>query len=312
MIDEIIIKQWMLENNGNILYDTLHPGIFAGYVTFTPERSASALENNTRNRKLKDKTQIPILINAMRSGEWDENIEPISFTKNGVMSNGQHRCEGSVRGNVTFRNLVIYGVSDRSQHYTDRGQTRKLSEDLQIDGFKNTNHLAAIIRVVYRRNVKKLPIKSILNRTIEMSAISDSVLYDFFYDHKDEIVKKERFTAGIYNSVIHLGIPGEIVNILSLEFDRISKNDAECFWERLSSGFTTVENDPIMILRDRLSKNKDNKQNKLSDIILAAFFIKTWNAYMKGETIKSLKFSAGGSNPESFPEIYNPYLEGDG
>jgi len=311
MIDETIIKRWMLENNGNILYDPMHPGVFTGYVTFTPERSKSALENNTRNRKLKLKSQIPTLMEAMENGKWDDNVETISFTKSNVLSNGQHRLEASVRSNTAFRNLVTYGISDRAQHYQDRNPARKLSEDLQIDGLKNSVHLAAIIRVVYFLDVKKLPIKSILNRSIEISNVADYVFYDYFYQHKEEIMKKERYTNGVYNSVIHIGVPGGIVNVLALEFDRVNKEDAECFWNRLSSGYTTIENDPIMVLHEQLVKNKDNPQKNMTETVLAAKIIKTWNYYMKGETTDCLKFTAGGSHPEAFPEIYNPYLEGD-
>lgn len=311
MIDETIIKRWMLENNGNILYDPMHPGVFTGYVTFTPERSKSALENNTRNRKLKANSQLPILMEAMENGEWDDNVETISFTKDNILSNGQHRFESSVRSGSTFRNLVTYGISDRAQRKQDRGASRKLDEDLYIDGFKNTIHLAAIIRVLYFLDVKNLTIKNILNRSIDTVTVADSVFYDYFYEHKNEIIEKERFTASVAKSVACLEVPGGIVNVLSIKFDRINKEDAKCFWERLSDGFTTIENDPIIVLRNKLIKNKDNNQHKLSNIVMAALIIKTWNLYMKGETTQCLKFAAGGATPESFPEIYNPYLEGD-
>lgn len=305
MVNKEILQGWMSENNGYILYDPLHPGVFTGYVTFTPERSKSALENNTRNRNIK-MTQLEELTEQMKNGNWDENVGTITFDKNGVISNGQHRFESSVKTGITFRNLVTYGVSDRTQHYTDRGASRKLEDDFSIDKLKNSKNLSTITRTHYLINAKQFSVKAIITKVKTASCVPDSVLYDYFYENKTEIIRLERLYANTYLKVKLLKI-GEVLKTLVLLFDRINSEDAYRFWEKLGKGYSEIEDDPIMLLRSRLAKHADNNQNKLTQPTIAALIIKAWNAYERGETVKQLKFMAGGANPESFPEIYNPY-----
>ena len=134
MVDQTILKRWMLENNGSVLYDAMYDGVFNGYVTFTPERAKSALENNTKNRKLGLNKQIPPLIEAIENGLWDDNVSKINFDEECVLSDGQNRLEACVRSGNTIRTLVTVGVSKTAQSNTDRRGARTLQDDLTIHG----------------------------------------------------------------------------------------------------------------------------------------------------------------------------------
>lgn len=62
----------------------------------------------------------------------------------------------------------------------------------------------------------------------------------------------------------------------------------------------------IRLLASRLSEYAEDvrKNNtKLNQRYVAAIIIKAWNAYMRGDDIKQLRFTQGGAHPESFPEI---------
>lgn len=308
MVDANTIKRWMLENNGSILYDPENPEIFTGYITFTPERAEAVLAINTSNRKLGKTNQVPGLIDAMKNGYWDPNVSKINIARINVLSDGQNRLYAGSSSQTTFRCMVTYGLGEEAQRVTDRRGHRTLNNDLTISGYTQAHHNAALTRVVYFTKERGLDAKAILSRGQQSISVSDAHLYDYFIEHQDYIMETQKRISKIYNSVRDLEIKQSILNVLVPAFDEINYEDASCFWERLSNGVTTVENDPIILLRRKLADNAHNKANKIPLVVVSALIIKAWNFYMRGETPKMLKFTSGGANPEPFPEIYNPYL----
>lgn len=309
MITKEVVEKWMLENNGGILKDPLHEDIFTGYVTITPERGEALLGINTSNRKIGKNNQVPSLVDAMTNGYWDENVSKINITRTNKLSDGQNRIFAGVISNTTFRCLVTYGVNEEAQRKTDRRGHRTLNNDLAIGGFPTSNHNAALTRMFYLQRELGVGVKAILGYGQTAMAISDVHLYDYFVEHKDEITEIQRRIAKVYSSIRDLEVSQSIMNLLVPAFDEISREDADCFWEKLSTGVYANEDDPVRLLRLRLSANAHNKASKIPKSVVAALIIKTWNFYMRGETPKLLKFTSGGANPEPFPEIYDPYAE---
>lgn len=308
MVTKELLKVWMHENKGAILYDELHYGVFTGYVTFTPARAKIALENNIRNRKVND-TQINVVKEAMSNNLWDDNVSKINFASSGELSDGQHRLIACVRSGITFRCMVTWGVTRTAQLATDRRGARSLSDDLEIAGYKNTVNLAAVARVVYQFQRGSSVSQIIAKSTSVTSNASDQMIFNFFLNRQDEIIEKERVVSRVYTSLRDLHISKTVLNPLVIEFDRISKEDAEAFWKQLSSGFARFENDPIFILRKRFIDDAKSNTSNLPAIVKTALIIKAWNMYMTGTTVKQLKWTSGGANPEKFPEIYNPNTE---
>ena len=312
MITKEILQDWMSENNGYILYDQLHNGVFTGYVMFTPERAKSALENNTQNRKLGLKSQVPSLREAIKNGLWDDNVSKINFDKNGVLSDGQNRLWACVYENLPIRTLVTWGVDESTQLSTDRRGTRTLSDDLEIRGVKSANKIAAITRILYQRD-EGFTVKQILVRGtgIRQRSTVDAMLLNYYMKNVDRITYVSKLTERVRSSVYELHINSEVLNILVNEFNNVNPDDAKCFWERLSTGYTTIENDPVTALRKRFIRTADKNKETINKDVQAALIIKAWNCFEKGITVQTLKFASGGAYPEQFPEIYNPYLDGD-
>lgn len=309
MVTKELVEKWMLENKGSILHDPEDTDVFTGYITITPERAEALLSINTQNRKMGKTKQIPGLVDALENGYWDANVSKINITRTNKLSDGQNRLFAGVESQTTFRSLVTYGVKESAQHATDRRGHRTLSDDLTISGFTATSHIAALTRILFYKNERHMGVTTLLGRGQAVSTVSDSRLYDYFLANKEAIIETQRRVAKIYYSVRDLEISQTILNILVPAFDDVSVEDATCFWERLSTGITDTENDPIIILRKKLADNAHNKANKIPRSVIAALIIKAWNFYMRGEQVKMLKFTSGGANPESFPEIFNPYSD---
>ena len=308
MVTETILKQWMTEDNGTILPDPLHPGVFTGYVTYTPDRARNALENNVKNRTPGRQGQIPSIKESICSGKWDDNVSKINFDSDGVLSDGQNRLIACSDTGINIRVLTTWGVNKTAQHVTDRRGSRKLSDDLTIAGFRNSASLAAMARIQYYKS-KGYTAKQILNRGSQYIKAPDVLVFDFFINNSDQIIQENKRCERIYESVRDLKISGDVLRTLVPEFDSISITDATEFWDRLSSGVTDREDDAIILLRRRLAASSRNTNIKIPNNVVAALIIKAWNMFEIGKPCGTLKFISGGAHPEEFPEIFNPYKE---
>lgn len=85
---------------------------------------------------------------------------------------------------------------------------------------------------------------------------------------------------------------------------RISPEDCDFFWRKLREGTDLDEGDPILVLRNTLLANaaQGPSRGRYTAPMLLALIIKAWNAYRAGERINQLRWRAGGSRPEPFPE----------
>ena len=310
MVDATILKNWMMEDNGTILPDPKHQGIFTGYVTFTPERAESALENNTKNRKLGLNTQVPMLRAMLRNGLWDDNVSKVNFEKDNTLSDGQNRLHSIVQEQISARCLVTWGVEKTAQMVTDRRGTRSLSDDIEIAGYPNANRLAAMTRVMYSLNVQHLSVKQIITRSSKSKSEIDPVLLAYFLNNDADIIDINKLVMNVMSATKNLDIDKSLLNVLVPVFNDVNEADAHCFWHRLSiGGGTEDQDDPIVRLSKRLADNAANKTAKLPKITEGALIIKSWNLFVRGEKTGTLKYTAGGANPELFPKIYNPYTE---
>lgn len=311
MLTKEMIREWMLEENGSILPDPLHPGVFSGYVRFTKDRAEIALDNNTHNRTVGRKNQLPQLKEALLNGEWDDNVDRISFDIDGVLSNGQHRLIASVETSIPLRSLVTWGVSKTTQRCTDRRGSRSLQEDLQIDGFKDSKNLAATARAKYFLD-NGHSVRSVVVTGQRTSSVPDSVLYKYIENNKDVIENINRIACRHSSYVNELKINSQVRKVLSIVFNSINQEDADYFWKTLGGDIFLSEDDPLYRLHKRLSENaKDIKDGKpsLPIVTMSALIIKAWNFYERGENKGVLKYTSGGAKPEAFPKIYNPYTE---
>jgi len=309
MVSKETIIKWMMEDGGAILQDPRNPSILTGYVTFTPERAASALENNVHNRAMGTNRQVPVLKEVLVGGQWDSNVSKINFEESGVLSDGQNRLYAGMTANVAFRCLVTWGVSREAQLVTDRRGNRKLSDDIAIDGLKDARNVATMARIFYVREEQGTSIQEMLWKSDAMSKVSDIGLYNYFNAHKEEILRARRVADRVRGKVGYLRINTAVLNTLSYEFGKVSEQDADVFWERLGDGVSSIEGDPVLALHKRLLDNAKTRVHKITKGAQAALIIKAWNSFMKGETVSIISYRPGGAHPEPFPSIYNPAKE---
>lgn len=271
-----------------------YPDVKVSIELITPETAAAMLVTNVMNR---NKKREPIT-EAILNGEWKLNGASIVFSRDGILLDGQNRLMACVTANKPIVSIVVRGAEPESQITMDTGVKRQLCDYLQMNGYKNATKVAAIGTALYCKDKG-------LARTFERKGTKNittvKTLYDYttsIYDDRiDPILLQSKAVASRFKLTVHIFAP------LFDTFREVSDDDFNEFVSQLLGNSNQCQ--PVQKLVQQLDKNNERgNKSKLTNKIVAAYTIKTWNAYMKGEDIPFLRFSTGGARPESFPEIF--------
>ena len=153
--------------------------------TVTPEKAASWLEGNTKNRKLRLKT-VELYAADMRARHWKMTAEPIKFNCDGTLLDGQHRLAACVLSKVPFETAVARGIDSEAQDVMDCGDRRKFSDALHIAGVKNAAATASVVNALYR----------LKERVADFRRISHSELMPIYERHSAAIAEVVPFLGG--------------------------------------------------------------------------------------------------------------------
>lgn len=105
-------------------------------MTITPALAAEYLERNTRNRPLR-KRHVRNMAAQMKSGQW-VIAQPIIFSHEGVLIDGQHRLQAVILSGVSVQMLVVHGVSEGAFGVIDQGPNRSASDLHALLGGSNS------------------------------------------------------------------------------------------------------------------------------------------------------------------------------
>lgn len=249
-----------------------------------PKFAADGLAKNPRNRPLSERLG-DRYADAMSRGEWEETGDPIRFNCDGTLIDGQHRLYAVIKSGVTLPMLVVRGLPRTAFHKIDGGKRRTNGDHLAASGEVMYNHLASAIRwygvIDKRKSWKTMAVTSSqMFLTLKKNPkIRDSVSY-------------------IHHTKALKIASGSILAACHYAFAAKDKELADKFIEQLAAGEGLKRTDPVYVLRERLRRNRQERE-KLPQDCIAVFVIKSWNATRKGESIKKLVWLSD----ESFPVV---------
>jgi hypothetical protein len=225
----------------------------------------------------------------MRAGRFDANGETIKLDYEGDLIDGQHRLTAVSDAGVAQWFLVVRGLPPEAQETVDIGKRRHLGGQLTLGGEKDGNILAAAGRMVYAYEAIGIPVAKVL-------AIkpTDPQIRDVLARH-----------PGIQDSIAKIcrGIVLSRSTCVGLHylFTHVEPEDADYFFQKLASGAGLEPRDPILILRERLMREKMAVAGRRYDVkVLTAFTIRAFNAYRRNERLSKLQW--GGASAQ-FPRI---------
>lgn len=264
----------------------------------TPEVAKDILENHNNLNRHRNKAHVKALLNNMKQGTWRFNGDTIRFDKDGELIDGQHRLAALVEFGNPLPMIVISGFDKDTLKTIDQEvKPRNLSDLFKIDGVKEGNNVAAIISRYFVMKSSHTFIDSKRYARSAGSSISSDIRrgftvderYNEYYAHTvfyDDVVV---YARRAYNRT-HLLKLSEIGSIYAyLYFEKHHSDDEiQGFFNRLC--FSENDNEVINKFRDKLIRDKDSKTPMMPSY-KSALLTKTWNKYIKGESIDVLSYN---------------------
>lgn len=262
--------------------------VFAKLVEVTPDLAAEILEKNTMNRNI-SQIMVKRYAMAMQSGEWEQNGQTITIAEDGTVLDGQHRLWAVIEAGMTITFLIVYNVRKEAIATIDSGVTRTFRHVLQIKGSKHASTASSLVKLAWIYD----NFDSELADSSAKIAVRNPVL-EAYYDENKSLIEQ---AATIADTGCHHFTKSHMGFCIYL-FLRKNPGQAEKYAGMLKTGQNLYTGHPLMTLRTKLIDNLMSK-HKLTVRETAAFYIKAWNAFLKGKDVSVFRWN----NTEKLPEV---------
>ena len=157
-------------------------------VLLTPELAKKYMKQNYCSNRNIRAAWVNELSRDILEGNWNPKLsevqDPIIFSSDGKMINGQHRCLAVITANKPVKITVAKDVPEDLYPFLDRGSKRNLAD--AIGKGKNSTSIAAIAKVYYALVHGSTPLSGILNGKLANSVvISNGKKGDLFPTQSD-------------------------------------------------------------------------------------------------------------------------------
>lgn len=266
-------------------------GITVNVEEVDPTLAAAWLEHNRGNRPLTAST-VASYRRDMERGTFQYVGDPIRFSVDGTLLDGQYRLTALIEAGVTLPFIVIRGLPNESQSVMDIGKKRSTSDALAFLGVEGE-----------RRDLR------------DMTAIARSVLMlqngtrptqaeqvAFISENLDELREAARWVQDARAVGLRGGsLLGTAFHVLV----NVDADAAEQFMEKVVDGLgLTSRRDPILLLRNRLLAGvpAGGARDLPSLRVNLAYVFKAWNAWREGREIGVLSYKAASDEKYPFPK----------
>lgn len=256
----------------------------------TPSVAGEMLKRNINNRPIRE-VQVEFYSQQMINNEWLFDGQPIRFSSNGGLLDGQHRLSAVIKSGVPNEFMVITGIDPEAFKVMDTGSSRSPSDVLSIQGAKYSAMISSSIKFVSNFNKGR-------RSDAGTNKISNSQVLDFYLSHKDileDYAKKSGALSAEFGRILS---PSFLLSIKYL-FAQKSVTHSEQFVNQLCTGLGLSQHNPIHVLRKKLLTNSSS-QYKQTQMHKTAVTIKAWNLYRLNKECKILRWN---KDEESFPVI---------
>ena len=247
----------------------------------TPSFAKELLEANISNRRVKS----PVFLqyaNDMLHNRWKEDTgELIKISKTGVVLDGQHRLLAVIKSGVSIYFHFAFDLEDNVFDVLDTGSSRNATDVFRVKGIKQENTIPSIISM-YNLLVsgKKAGIQKNYKST-------NAVLIEQYYEDENFWQNIARKSHSYYLAFAKI-LPPSYIGGFYAYFNKLNEEKSEEFFNQLATGIS-ITNDSISLLRNKLMQDKMSLR-KMPPTLKIALIIKAWNYFVKGQTVKILKF----------------------
>lgn len=262
----------------------------AEIMEITPDIAEYWLTSNGHNRNLRGNVAVAYA-RDMKNGCWDLNGESIKFSANGELIDGQHRLQAVIISGATIKSLVVFDLPNSTQKTVDTGVKRQYSDQLTLAGESHANTLSALLRrIIFWQSGNYL--FSGTRTKITHAELAECL------EREGERARNSTYAAAKMRE--GTGLHGSVLSFCHWLLSGIDEGAAEWFFDRLNDGANLPAQHPVLVLRERLAKERSSYYSLGPSYVIALVII-AWNTYREGRPLKSLKTPQGGLTRENFP-----------
>lgn len=258
----------------------------------TPEFASFVLTHNTGNRPIRQ-PYVRRYASDMKNGLWNFNGETISFSKDGMLVNGQHRLSACVKSGCPFETVLIFGVEPSAFVTMDDGAKRTGADALAIKGMPSSKQAAAIVRWLHLLKQKRVTSRATLTNSeiIEVFETLDHSLMDAAIKSWRKAAKSEMGKAppvGLYGSLFYA-------------FTEADPGFASVFFSGWEQGHSLGGKlAALKKAREAILKARAESHGRIHEVYFMFCIVTAWNLARSGRAGTSTSFIWDG---KSFPEI---------
>lgn len=241
------------------------------YTLITPEIALRLLKTTTNNRKI-SRASIIAYKSDMKQNFWDENVgSGISIDSDGILRDGQHRCQAIVESGIPIHMWVCLNVSPTGIY--DSNRPRRAADQILIS---NPNYES------FYKSTRWCSIASVLICGSYKRKVSSSEIDNYVKQHKEDLDKfflvlpqknAKKISISLVQAAMFMGF-----------CDGVSMEDIEHFYDILCSGMASDEKEhPIIAYRNYLTKVKGCLTSTVGEIGRCQYAL---SRYISGSCIK--------------------------
>jgi hypothetical protein len=269
---------------------------FYGTKTLIFDRplAEAVLVYNTGNRRV-TRRKLEVLANQMRSGAFENTGEPIIFSAEGVLNNGQHRLLAVVESEAVVDMDVRFGIPRKTFTKTDTGAPRSGGDVLTIAGVAHGGMVSSAVRllILYKRGLPDSIREFVSNDEIARAYRRWSGIADVAQQ-----IAAHHFPKGVRST--------PLLATAYLASRSSGKAKLDGWLHTLATGEDVRRDNPVYQLRERLMHGIEAPIGTREGLLeRMALMIKSWNLYAAGETVpmRSFQWKAKGRGGEPFPHV---------
>lgn len=266
------------------------PGLSAraDVLTITPDLAKEWLDRNVHNRPIR-KNKVVNYARDMQANNWALNGEAIKFAVDGVLLDGQHRLLAIVAANVPVQMLVVTGLANDTQTTMDSGVKRTTGDALGLEGEKNSQMLAAVLKKIWMWEQGDLKFSANYTpSTAECAAL---------LAERPEIHRSVEVAIQVRSTF--RAMPPSVTGTAHYVLSKVALDDAVWFFARVGDGALSEPGHPILALRARVT-NEALSGTAIQQHQRMAYLIRAWNAVRQGRPLTRIQ--QGPKDPMPLPK----------
>lgn len=280
--------------------DSSESGIAVSLLKVTPDAARELLELNVRNRPLSEQ-RVNQYERMMKRGQWHDAVADVCVDDLGVLTNGQHCLQAVVKSGKTVVVTLKTGLPAQSQDTMDAHRARRVSDQLQIEGFSYATTVSgAAVAIMRWRNEGKLP--SLTGGGQASFWKIDRLQHlEYCRDHRVEL-EANAALAKSRSQRSGLLTPVQIA-VLQVMFADAAPEHAAAWAEQMFDA-TDAASQPVSAYRHKLTQLKGTAK-EWSPALKYAFAVKSFNAFMARKQLKLFKVGPNETISIDVPEGVN-------